>query len=123
MTEGQPKFTDNEKILIASVSLDLARLGENFIWAVVKDKIRLATASFITGSKPLIVEIGDRKIEMAPDQVNHQISLMSEVIRQARAILQFQGKDELSIIDRRLRKAGQASVFDLDSEANKNDLL
>lgn len=50
----------------------------------------------------------------------HEVDVMNELIRQARTIMQFKGKDDLSILDREAQSAGLGSVFDPESQIGKN---
>lgn len=53
-----------------------------------------------------------------PTQIRHEVDIIEAVIDQARIILQVEGRDTMSELDRHTQAAGLGSVFDLDSEIN-----
>lgn len=59
--------------------------------------------------------------ELFPErnQILHEVDVISEVIRQARTIMQFQGTDDLSVLDRESVAGGLGSIFDPDSKMGK----
>lgn len=101
MIEKETIFSEMERENIASQAIELARAGEDAIADVVSAKNMLwgaRIAAFAKG-KTLFVTINDRKIRLSDEQAMHEVKVMTEIIRQARAMLQFARSDDESIIE------------------------
>jgi len=47
----------------------------------------------------LFVTINNQKVRLSDKQAMHEVEVMTEIIRQARVMLQFAGADDSSIIE------------------------
>ncbi len=112
MPEREYPFTDREKAEIAEVALGVARVGEDFVWELVFENNRLMKLALANGDNGVVVG----NVYYSPSQIIHKIELISEVVGQARIILQIQGRDLMSELDRRTQAGGMGSVFDPESE-------
>lgn len=115
MTEREIFFSDQEKLDIAEVAREVARQGEETLWLVTRAKIQLmgvVIRSAIAGA-----EING--VYFTPNQIRHEIDVMEEITKQAKIILQFEGRDSLSELDRRAQEAGWGSVYDPESRIYK----
>lgn len=105
MPERQAEFSDYEKEQIAFYAREAARIGEDCIWSLVLAKAELCKIAISTAQNKILA---------------HEIGVVGEVIDQARIILQVEGRDSLSELDRHAQNAGLGSVFDPDSKISQD---
>ena len=114
MKERYLEFNEQEKSEIAEVARALARLGEEAVWEVSRARVQLMGVAI-----KAINGIQVDGVYYSHSQIEHEVEVMNEVISQARLILQFEGRDTLSDLDRRAQEAGWGSVYDPDSKIYK----
>lgn len=122
MKEREPEFSEEEKDQIGKMAIALAQTGEDAIFDLVRMRIQFQYVAYISEKKgiALKVQIGEEEeVSLTSEEAKHESDVMGEVIRQARVILQMEGKDDLSILDKHYRDAGLGSIFDPESEASK----
>jgi hypothetical protein len=114
MSEREIIFTEDEKEQIGLIARQAADFGEDFVYNLVNAKVKLFQLVLLWQDGPELKALFPERGLML-----HEIDVVDEVIRQARVIMQFEGKDDLSILDRHMQAAGLKSVFDPDSEIAK----
>lgn len=114
MVEGEACFSEKEKADIAEVARASARLGEGFVDTLVNVNIRLWGLA-IRGGNGVVVD----GVFYTPTQIRHEVDVVGEIIKQARLVLQFEGRDGMSELEKRLHEAGWGSLFDPESEASR----
>lgn len=115
MQERAPEFTDKEKEGIAAAARDVARGGEELLWQVIRAKVQLMTLAIRNYSNGVVID----GVFYTSKQVLHEVDIMAELTKQAGMILQFEGRDSMSELDRDSQAAGWGSVFDPDSQISK----
>ena len=112
MTEREmPAFSGEERAEMATLARDIAECGQDAIDQLTQTKARLAIGS-------LKVIDGVDRIEdklLVGSNLLHDVRVINEVLRQAKAIRQLQGVDDLSQLDRHAQEAGLGSIFDENS--------
>lgn len=88
---NKPDFSEDEREQIASLAKELAVLGEDAIWDVVKNKGNLCIASI----QILDFAIPNQQAVELGEMLKHDVAVMTEIIRQARSIRQMMGLDEI----------------------------
>lgn len=109
------EFTEKEKEGIAIASRDVAREGEDCIWSIIYARVDMMKHLLRAGSNGVIVD----NVFYTSTQFRHEIDIVTEVIEQAKTILQFKGRDMMSELDRHAIEGGLGSVFDPESEISK----
>lgn len=110
--QGKSQFSDIEREEMATLARQIAQLGPEALHDLAGAKVRLcAIAHKMVDSVSDI----DQKLNLAR-AFHHEVEVVSETLRQVRAIRQFQGIDELSQLDRAAQEAGMGSIFDEKSE-------
>jgi hypothetical protein len=108
-------FSEEELEEMGQIAQQLAEAGSGAIDDLTDRKVRLAMGSLRT-----LDEIADIRTRLQLAQaLTHDVAVINEVLRQANAIRQFQGVDDLSELDRHAQEAGLGSVFDENSEIGK----
>lgn len=115
MTEREVSFGDQEKLDIAEMARVVAREGEEMVWLVTRAKIQLMGVAIRASA--IGAEING--VYFSPEQIMHEVDVMEEITKQAKLILQFEGRDSLSELDRRAQEAGWGSVYDPESRIYK----
>lgn len=115
MAERLVMFSDGEKAEIATTARDVARVGEELVWDIICFKVKLMSAIFLSGQDGLTIN----DVYYTKNQLRHEVDIMEEVTNQASLILQLEGRDSMSELDRHTQKAGLGSVFDPESEISK----
>jgi len=115
MSEREVGFSQEEKEQIGFYARELAELGEDAIWEVVLGKMLLMKMTLGWQDSPELKALFPKR-----EQMFHEADVMGEIVRQARTIRQFEGIDELSVLDRAAQEAGLGSVFDPESEIGKD---
>ena len=113
--EREISFSDNEKVQIAFYAREAANFGEDFVWDLVLAKNKVMKLSLIWQDSPSLKALFPER-----EDILHEVDVLEEVVRQARVIMQFEGKDDLSVLDREAQAAGLGSIFDPNSEIGKN---
>jgi len=114
MSEREITFSQDEKEQIGYVARQAASAGEDFVYDLVRTKLHLIQLAF-SWHDTLELKILYPELK----HMVHEIDVMGEIVRQARAIMQFEGKDSLSLLDEQVKAAGLGSVFDPTSEISK----
>ncbi|QQG41652.1 MAG: hypothetical protein HYV90_05875 [Candidatus Woesebacteria bacterium] len=112
MQEKETQFSEEEKVGIAEAARNAARIGEDLIWEMVHAKVELMKLALRTLHEGVVIN----NVYYSNSQVVHEVDVIGEVIDQARIILQVEGRDSMSELDRHTQAAGWGSVFDPDSE-------
>lgn len=98
MTERDEKvFSDIEKEGIAQAARDVARGGEEVLWQVTRAKVKLMKLAVAGYFKGATVD----RVFYTPEDLMHEVELISEVTQQADFLLRFEGRDYESEIERR----------------------
>ncbi len=118
MIEREVPFTDSEKEGIAEAAREVARQGEDTLWLVVHAKYKLLKLAISLGASEYD-SINIEGVAYTHQELRHEFDIMDEVTNQARLILQFEGRDSLSELDRRAQEAGWGSVYDPESRIYK----
>lgn len=85
-----PQFSPEEKIWIGEFAKEFARFGEDAIHDLAQSKIRLSLFAFrVIDSLP-----ANDETVIIVENLMHDVRLIDEVLRQARAIRQFMGEDD-----------------------------
>jgi hypothetical protein len=113
MSEREITFSQYEKEQIGFHARQFAELGEDAVWELVLAKARLMKLQI------LFVKAHIKLAVPGSEDLGHEINVIDEVVRQARIIMQFEGKDDLSVLDREAQVVGLGSIFDSDSEIGK----
>jgi hypothetical protein len=111
MSEREINFSEDERQEIGNQALQAAGLGEDFIYKLVYAKIEIMKWR---DSPELQILFPER------DQIFHEVDVLAEIIRQARIIMQFEGKDSISLLDKNAQAAGLGSIFDPDSKIGQD---
>lgn len=114
MSEREITFSQDEREQIGQQAIQTANLGENFVYELVSAKFEVMKLCFSWPNSPKI-----RILFPKMEQILHESDVLSEIIRQARVIMQIRGIDSLSLLDKETWAAGMGSVFDPDSEIGK----
>ncbi|KKQ91590.1 MAG: hypothetical protein UU16_C0040G0009 [Candidatus Woesebacteria bacterium GW2011_GWA2_40_7] len=114
MQERQVQFSEEEKTAIAETARDVARIGEDFVWEMVYAKVELMKLALKAVFNGIVID----NVYYTPTQIRHEVDVIGAVIDQARIILQVEGRDTMSELDRHTQEAGLGSVFDPGSEIN-----
>lgn len=115
MTEGQPHFSPEEEKEIAEVSSEAAKLGEDYIHDLTLAKVGIMKLQILSYANGIEIFDGD----LSKIDFEHEDLILGEIVRRASASIQFQGKDIISLLDKRYREAGLGSLFDPESAAHK----
>lgn len=115
MLERETNFSEEESIEIAELARQAARVGEKCVDSITLARLKLTKVVLKAGPAGVVIE-GKK---YSPTEMRHEIELMDEVVKQARLILQFEGRDTLSELDRRAQDAGWGSVYDPESEIGR----
>ena len=111
----KPQFSDAERDEIRISSRRIAQMGPEAIRDLLAAKWRLCVLAYNTVDS--IPDI-DQKMSLAR-ALAHDVTVVDEVLRQARTIRQIEGVDELNELDRASQEAGMGSIFDESSEMYK----
>ncbi len=114
MQEKQAQFSEEEKTGIAEAARSVARIGEDLVWEMVHAKVELMKLALKGTINGIVID----NVYYTPTQMKHEVDVIGEVIDQARIILQVEGRDSMTELDRHTQAAGWGSVFDPDSEIN-----
>ena len=108
-------FSEEEREEMGQIAQQLAEAGSGAIDDLTDKKVRLAMGSLRT-----LDEIADIRTRLQLAQaLTHDVAVINEVLRQANAIRQIKGEDDLSELDRHAQEAGLGSLFDENSEIGK----
>jgi len=111
MIEQEPEFSEEERGQIAFCARSFAELGADSITALTGMKIRFCMYCLkVIDSVP-----NDSARLDLTTALLHEAQVINEVLRQAKAITQLTGTDELSQLDRYAQEAGLGSIFDENS--------
>ncbi len=108
-------FTDKETEGISAAARDVARLGEDCVWGLVYVRNEMMKSLLKAGSAGVQAD----GVFYTSNQFRHEIDIVTEVVEQARIILQVEGRDSMSELDRLSVESGLGSVFDPESEISK----
>jgi hypothetical protein len=114
MQENGQSFSDDEREQIGFAALHLANLGEDAVWNVVHARFQLMKLTLLWGRSSELQALFPKR-----ENILHEVEVVGEVIRQARTIMQLEGKDDLSILDREAQAGGLGSIFDPESKIGK----
>ena len=113
MSEREPiQFSDAERGEMGIYASMLAECGQAAIDHLTRYKVRLCMEAY--HKVDTIKSIPDRLVVTLA--LKHDVDVINEVIRQARALRQTLGVDEISQLDRDAQEAGMGSIFDENSE-------
>jgi hypothetical protein len=115
MSEREINFSEDERQEIGNQALQAAGLGEDFIYKLVYAKIEIMKWTFCWRDSPELQILFPER-----DQIFHEVDVLAEIIRQARIIMQFEGKDSISLLDKNAQAAGLGSIFDPDSKIGQD---
>lgn len=115
MAERDSSFTDEERENIAQSAREVARGGEELLWQVIRAKVQLMALAIRNHSNGVVID----GVFYTSAQLMHEVDVMAELTKQAGMILQFEGRDTMSELDRDAQAAGWGSVFDPDSQISK----
>ena len=120
MSEREITFSQKEKDQMGFYALQFAGFGEDDIWELVLAKAQMIKMTLDWQDSPQLKALFPERERML-----HEIDVLNEVIRQAKTTMQFEGKDDLSILNQKAQSVGLGSVFDPDSQIGKKmmDLL
>lgn len=118
MLEREITFTQEEKVGIAEAAREVARQGEDTLWVVIHAKYQLLKLAISVGESEYD-GINIEGVVYTSQDLRHEFDVMDEVTNQARLILQFEGRDSMSELDRRAQEAGWGSVYDPESRIYK----
>lgn len=111
MIEQEPEFSEEERGQIALCARSFAERGTDSIAALTGMKLRFCMSCLkVIDSVP-----NDSARLDLTTALLHEVQVIDEVLRQAKAITQLQGTDELSQLDRYAQEAGLGSIFDENS--------
>lgn len=111
------EFSEDERKAIAVNSLKVAGVGEKAVNDVTDLKCKLRLAACKTGGHTFVIKTPVGEFQMTPKQIGREIEMVEEVERQSKIILQFEGRDTISELDRFYQAAGLGSLFDPESES------
>jgi hypothetical protein len=114
MSEREITFSEDERQQIGDQALLAAGLGEDFVYKLVYAKLEIMKWTLYWHDSPELQIMFPKR-----EDILHEVDVLAEIVRQARAIMQFEGKDSLSILDEEVQAAGLGSVFDPDSQIGK----
>ena len=111
----QGKFSDEENDGIAKASRRAASFGQDYIWILERTKVDLMKVALASISKDVIVG----GVGYSHNQVIHEMDVLDEILRQSRMLLQIEGRDLMSDLNRHTENTFLGSVFDPESEITK----
>ena len=114
MKEREPVFSEDEKTQIGLAAREFARIGEDIIWDGVYARLEILKLALQWGNSPELKTLFPTR-----EAIYHEADVVGEIVRQARVIMQLEGRDSLSILDREAEAAGMGSVFDPESKIGK----
>ena len=114
MSEREITFSPDEREQIDYIARQAANLGEDCVYDLVDTKFQFIQLALSRENNPELQVIFPKW-----EQMLHEIDIITEVIRQAMVVMQFEGKDDLSLLDRETQAAGIGSVFDPNSVIGK----
>ena len=112
MSEREPvQFSDAERGEMGIYASMIAECGQPAIDHLIRYKSRLCVEAYnkVDTNK----SIPDRLVVTLA--LKHDVDVINEVLRQANAIRQTLGEDEISQLDRDAQEAGMGSIFDENS--------
>jgi len=122
MTEREVHFTENERLGIQEAARGVAAAGEECVWTNIHAKNKLM--QFVIQSKaagqPITFELDGQKLTLTSEEIRHEVDIMEEVIKQSQLLLQLEGRDTMSELDRAAQSVGWGSIYDPDSKIFKS---
>jgi hypothetical protein len=112
-------FSDEEESYIHGAALALAKDGDEAVWNATSLCLKMKIASHASDGLPILFTFNNVAIVMTPTELRRDADILREIVRRAKPILQFEGKDSLSQLDRDSIIAGWGSVHDPESRISK----
>lgn len=119
MNERNQLFSAEEEQQISTSAVALARLGEKDVDAVELIKLQLLTVIAMAGKDPIVIENHGNEIQLTKNEARQKADILEQVVFRARAILQIEGRDSISLRNEFYIKEGWGSIFDPESRIRK----